>query len=46
MMRGEEKICIERQKKSDKQPENVHINKKSGERRVKEKWKADKGKDK
>lgn len=28
MMRGEEKICIERQKKSDKQPENVHIDKK------------------
>lgn len=31
MMRGEEKICIERQKKSDKRPENVRIDKMSGE---------------
>ncbi len=33
MMRGEEKICIERQKKSDKRPENVHMDKMSGERK-------------
>lgn len=33
MMRQEEKICIERQKKSDKRLENVHIDKMSGERK-------------
>ncbi|TRY59885.1 hypothetical protein DNTS_007076 [Danionella cerebrum] len=39
-------VCVKKQKTSDKQPKNVHIDKTSAEWKREEKWKADKEKDK